>query len=144
MRSGKGDVAAGEVLLIPFQNGYIVSQVGFGLDLAVFSKSLNNPSDTIPADEQMLFRVQFSRPSAKENKWLSLGVRELLDPSLAEAATYSHFEIGSDCCYLIREGEDDIEVAREIAEKHEQLATWSHQHIIERFAKIAASEGAET
>jgi len=124
----------GNVYLIPFRGQLIVAQVGMGGDLGVFDALLQSPSERIDENVPLLFRVHFGRASPRKYRWKSLGLLPFLD-NLREVEKYSFTEIGSDDHYIIKFGSEDTAVTSEEAGQYEPLATWSHEHIIDRFVK---------
>jgi hypothetical protein len=124
---------AGEVFLIPTKDGeYILAQVGFGGDLGVFDGIYSIDVDVDALHPPLLFRVQFGRVSRREFRWISFGMRPYKD-TLQKSQAYVYRAIGSDHCILLKYGADDTPISATDAKQYEPLATWSHQHILNRF-----------
>lgn len=124
----------GNLYLIPFQSQFILGQVGMGGDLGVFDLLLQQEADRIEENPHLLFRVHFGRVSPRRHNWKSLGLCPFLD-ELYQIQKYSFSEIGGSGHYLVAYGLQDEETTYEKAAQYEPLATWSHEHIVKRFAK---------
>lgn len=125
----------GDVVAIPINSKFILGQIGIGDDIGIFSELLISKEQKLKNHYDILFRVHFGRKSPVENKWIILENREFLNPALSIPAEYGSCPVGSDKCYLVTEGHEDIPVTRDAALRYEQLATWSHEHITKRFLK---------
>lgn len=125
------------VFLIPFGDKYIVSQIGFGQDLGVFDIPVSSFEQ--PKEGKLLFRVQFGQKSPKRHSWQQIGVKPFLSELLERAQPYGYREIGSNRCFIVESGRDDTQVECCDVDNLEPLATWSHEHIVERFARTQSS-----
>lgn len=125
----------GNVFLIPYENEkFILSQVGFGDDLGVFDRLVTSRDNILSGDPNLLFRIHYGRISPKKWKWISLGMFPY-KATLSISCPYLYRPVGSDECFLVRFGQEDEIVDCDKGEEYEPLATWSHEHIINRFRK---------
>jgi hypothetical protein len=124
----------GSVYLIPYTNKgeFLLSQIGYGGDLGVFSGVYDLNVDIGATDPEILFRIQYGQVSPRKHKWVNLGMAPYKG-GLRRPYPYIHRSIGSDECYLVTYGEEDRSISCNEVSDYEPLATWSHEHIVDRF-----------
>jgi hypothetical protein len=129
------DSAHGNAYLIPYDGQkFLLSQVGFGGDLGVFDALVTRGEDVPNLNPNLLFRVHYGRVSPKKWKWMRLGMLPYKD-ALSLPYSYLHRAVGSDECFLVKYGQDDKRISCDEAGEYEPLATWSHEHIVDRFRR---------
>lgn len=128
------DTNFGNTYLIPYdEKTFILAQVGFGGDLGVFDGLYGRDADVNLKKSNILFRVHYGRISPIKHRWIRLGMRPYAD-ELFRPQPYLHRAIGSDDCILVTYGQDDRHIScNDALGAYEPLATWSHEHIVERF-----------
>jgi hypothetical protein len=126
--------AQGKIYLIPFGSRFILAQVGFGGDLGVFAGLYEKGAPFAQLNPDLLFRVHYGRVSPQKFHWIDAGKHPYKD-RLSTAVPYVHSTIGSNECVLVTYGQEDIPVSCGQASQYEPMATWSHEHIVDRFSK---------
>ncbi len=121
------------VFLIPFEaSKHILAQVGFGGDLGIFDGTYAKDAAVQSLEPPLLFRVHFGRVSPRQFEWIDCGMHPYKD-ALQEPYTYVHQPVGADEYVLVKYGSDETNVNCDEAAAFEPLATWSHEHIVDRF-----------
>jgi hypothetical protein len=127
----------GAVFAIPLEGQFVLAQIGSGGDLAVFEGLVSDIERVPPSPLPMLFRVHFRHSSPSRHGWEPLGIHPYLDDELSAPGVYSHNSVGSSDYYLVRAGAEDEKVRVDVARGFEPLATWGHEHIVERVSTQA-------
>jgi hypothetical protein len=135
----KDDPTWGSVFLIPLRSGeYIVAQVGRGGDLGVFDLTTVAQSAPELIGAHILFRVDYGRKSPKKFGWINAGFQRR-HPDLQDFALYGHHAVGETAYYGVSHEPREFLISKEKYDTLEPLATWSHEHIIDRFMRESRS-----
>ena len=125
----------GTVFLLPYDGkDYVMAQVGFGGDLGVFAGLYGRQVDPLLLNPDVIFRVHFGRLSPRKFGWINIGMLPFKN-GLDRPNVYVHRPIGSNESVLVAYGENDRIGRNDDNGSLEPLATWSHEHIIERFRR---------
>jgi hypothetical protein len=131
----------GQVFLLPFNDQYVLAQVGRGGDLGVYNRLYNQEGEFDPLHlaSRPAFRVHFGQSSIKKYRWVPLGCYAL-EGCMGQPAPYVHQAVGSDRCFIVKHECEDQEVECDAVRDLERLAIWQHLHIVERIKGLRASE----
>jgi hypothetical protein len=123
------------LFLIPIScDKYIVAQVGRGDDLGVFNLVSDGQSIPDVTDAHLLFRVDYGRKSPKRFGWIDAGNSQQ-HSDLQDFAIYGHHAIGDPVYFAVSHEPREVEISKEEYDRLEPLATWSHEHIVNRFMR---------